>query len=187
MIYSVNFTCVLDTNVIYPIEVRDILFWFASYELYTPKWSKHIWDEWYRVMLRKNVSVEETKKRIARVEAAFPDAMVQDYAGLIEGLSLPDPDDRHVLAAAIKTNANLIVTNNLKDFPLEYLATFGLSASSPDDFLTDTIDLNPETAVTAFDELVLHRRNPNLDHYQVLDALRKNGIQQAADYLHSLL
>ena len=187
MIYSAHFTCVLDTNVIYPIEVRDILFWFASYDLYTPKWSQHIWDEWLRVMLRKGVDEAEARKRIARVEQAFPDAMVKDYEGLIEGLTLPDPDDRHVLAAAIKENANLIITNNLKDFPAEYLAEFSLSAKSPDDFLTDTIDLNPDTALAAFNQLVLFRRNPNLDHFQVLDALRRNGIAQAADYLHALL
>ena len=56
MIHSVKFTCVLDTNVIYPIEIRDLLFWFAHFELYTPKLSKHIFDEWITVMKRKGVS-----------------------------------------------------------------------------------------------------------------------------------
>ena len=149
MIHSIHFTCVLDTNVICPVEVRDILFWFAHYDLYTPKWSAHIWDEWRRVMLRNGVEEAEADKRIGWAERAFPDAMVRHYDPLIETLDLPDPDDRHVLAAAIKINANLIVTNNLKDFPEDYLQTFGLAAKSPDDFLTDTIDLNPEVAKTA--------------------------------------
>ena len=52
MIHSVRFTVVLDTNVIYPVIIRDLLFWFAHYDLYTPKWSKHIFDEWYDVMLK---------------------------------------------------------------------------------------------------------------------------------------
>lgn len=117
MIHSLRFTCVLDTNVIYPIDIRDILFWFANYDLFTPKWSKHIFDEWEDVMLRKGLPPEEVKKRIAVANRAFPDALVDNYESIVDSLSLPDEKDRHVLAAAIKTNANVIVTNNLKDFP----------------------------------------------------------------------
>lgn len=102
-------------------------------------------------------------------------------------MELPDPKDRHVLAAAIKTNANVIVTNNLKDFPKDYLLSFGLTVKSADDFLTDIIDLNPEEAIRAFRQLVLHRRNPDLDEYQVLDILRKRGLVDTANYLHSQL
>ena len=139
MIHSIRFTCVLDTNVIYPLEVRDLLFWFAHYDLYTPKWSKHIFSEWEAVMRRKEVSEDEIRKRLAVANAAFPDAMVENYEPLIEGLTLPDEKDRHVLAASIKTNANLIITNNLKDFPEEVLSTYSLVAKSADDFLADTI------------------------------------------------
>jgi len=187
MIHSVRFTCVLDTNVIYPIAIRDLLFWFAHHDLFTPKWSKHIFDEWVDVMERKGIPDEEISKRIARTNQAFPAALVENYEVLIDGLNLPDEKDRHVLAAAIKTNANVIVTNNLKDFPADYLATYGLSAKSADDFLTDLIDLNHKAAVTAFKELVFHRRNPDMDEYQVLDELRKNRLVDSANYLHSLL
>ncbi|MEM6265647.1 MAG: PIN domain-containing protein, partial [Bacteroidota bacterium] len=175
MVHSIRFTCVLDTNVIYPIEVRDLLFWFAYSELYTPKWSKHIFSEWEDVMRRKRVSEAEIKKRISWANKAFPDAMVENYSQIMNGLELPDPKDCHVLAAAIKTNANVIVTNNLKDFPPNYLASYGLAAKSADDFLTDTIDLNPEIAIDSFRKLVLNRRNPDLDAYQVLDGLRRNN------------
>lgn len=187
MIHSVRFTCVLDTNVIYPIELRDILLWFAHYELYTPKWSAHIFDEWVDVMRRHGIADTEIKKRTGRVLKAFPDAMVQHYESLIEGLSLPDEKDRHILAAAIKTNANLIVTNNLKDFPQHLLEPYGLSAKSADDFLTDIIDINTGVAIEAFRELVLHRRNPAMDEYAVLERYRKNGLVNTANYLHALL
>lgn len=187
MIHSIRYTCVLDTNVIYPIEIRDLLFWFAHYDLFTPKWSQNIFSEWERVMLRKDVSQAEATKRINKSNEAFPDALVINYESLIDGLSLPDPDDCHVLAAAIKTNANIIVTNNLKDFPNDYLKTFGLTAKSADDFLTDIIDLNPDTAIKAFKELVLYRRNPDLDEFEVLDIMRRQGLKNAADYLHSQL
>jgi len=187
MIHSIRFTCVLDTNVIFPIEVRDLLFWFAHDDLYTPKWSKHIFDEWEDVMRRKELSEKEIKKRIGWANQAFPDAMVDNYEVLIDCLSLPDEKDRHVLAAAIKTNANIIVTNNLKDFPEEYLATFGVSAKSADDFLTDTIDLHQQVAVNSFRKLVMNRRNPNLDEYQVLECLRRNGLTDTANFLHALI
>lgn len=206
MIHSIRFTCVLDTNVIYPIDIRDLLFWFASYELFTPKWSKHIirfthltgslsvvrtlrlvFDEWKSVMERKGVSATEIEKRISKAHLAFPDALVENYESLVDALKLPDAKDRHVLAAAIKTNANVIVTNNLKDFPKDYLANFGLTAKSADDFITDTIDLNNEVAVEAFRALVLNRTNPNLDEFEILDRFRKNGLNDSADYLHALI
>lgn len=187
MIHSVRFTCVLDTNVIYPMEIRDLLFWFAHYDLFTPKWSSHIFYEWEEVMRRKGITEEEIKKRSNMANTAFPDALVKNYEPLISGLILPDEKDRHVLAAAIKTNANVIVTNNLKDFPNKYLATFGLVAKSADDFIADIIDLNHEKALEAFRKSVLNRRNPDLDEYEVLDNLRKNGLLNSANYLHSLI
>ena len=148
MIHSLRFTSVLDTNVIYPIDIRDLLLWFASYDLFTPKWSKHIFSEWENVMKRKEIPNEEIQKRISKALRAFPDALVENYESLVDSLKLPDEKDRHVLAAAIKTNANIIVTNNIKDFPIEYLSSFGLSAKTADDFLTDIIDLNNALAVS---------------------------------------
>jgi len=187
MIHSLRFCCVLDTNVIYPIEVRDLLFWFAHYELFTPKWSKHIFDEWDIVMERKGVGEVERQRRMGLAQAAFPDALVSNYESLIEGLQLNDLKDRHVLAAAIKANADVIVTNNIKDFPKHYLASFGVSVQTADDFLTDIIDLNHDLALNAFKELVMNRINPDLDEYQVLDAFRRNGLIDTANYLHTLL
>lgn len=106
---------------------------------------------------------------------------------MIETLQLPDLKDCHVLAAAVKTNANIIVTNNLKDFPERYLDTFGLKAKSADDFLTDIIDLNPDQAIAAFKEMVINRRSPVMDEFEVLDSLRANGLLDTANYLHALL
>ena len=187
MIHSVRFICVLDTNVIYPLWIRDLLFWFAHYDLYTPKWSKHIFDEWDEVMKRNGIYEDERIKRISFVNEAFPDAMVQNYEPLVSMLDLPDEKDKHVLAAAIKTNANLIVTNNLKDFPSDYLSSFSLSAKSADDFLTDIIDLNHETSIKAFKDLVSQKKNPPYSNYEVLDILRRHTLKETADYLQALL
>jgi predicted nucleic acid-binding protein len=187
MIHSVRFKAVLDTNVIYPVLIRDVLFWFAHYDLYTPKWSDNIFDEWKAVMIRKGIAVEEATKQIQKANAAFPDALVQNYEFLIGKLDLPDKKDCHVLAAAIKINANVIVTNNLKDFPESYLDSFGLKAKSADDFLTDIIDLNNDQAIKAFRELVLNKRHPEMNEYEVLESLRRNGLIDTANYLHALL
>ena len=187
MIHSVTFTVVLDTNVIYPIVIRDLLFWFAHYDLYTPKWSKHIFDEWRSVMIRKNVPKDVAESRIQKAQLAFPDALVFNYEPLIDSLKLPDEKDRHVLAAAIKADASVIITNNIKDFPEDVLSNYGIKAKLADDFLTDIIDLNTETAVEAFREMVLNKKNPDLDEYEVLAYLRKNNLEDAANYLHSLI
>jgi len=187
MIHSVRFTCILDVNVIYPIWIRDLLLWFAHHDLYTPKWSKHIFDEWFEVMIRNGISEDQALKRTSIVNDAFPDALVENYEPLIKTLTLPDLKDRHILAAAIKINANLIVTNNLKHFPKEYLSGFGLSAKDADDFFTDIIDLNHETSIRAFRDLVMNKKNPALDEYQILDIFRKNGLRNTADYIHSLI
>lgn len=187
MIHSVRFICVLDTNVIYPLWIRDLLLWFAYHDLYTPKWSKHIFDEWMEVMIRKGIPESEALKRTESVNNAFPDALVKNYEPLIDSLKLPDNKDKHVLAAAIKTNANLIVTNNLKDFLEKYLADFGLSAKCADDFFTDIIDLNHEKSVRAFRDLVLIKKKPPYDEFAVLNIFRNNRLINTADYLHSLI
>lgn len=187
MIHSVRYKAVLDTNVIYPIIIRDLLFWFAHYDLYTPKWSENIFDEWKNVMIRRGVPENLAISRINIANKAFPDALVHNYEGIIESIQLPDSKDRHVLAAAIKTNAELIVTNNLRDFPVTYVSSFGISAKSADEFCTDIIDLNQEKALAAFKELVHNKRKPPLNEFQVLDLLRKAGLPETADYLHALL
>ena len=188
MIHSIRFTCVLDTNVIYPYNVRDLLLWLAYYDLYTPKWSKHIFDEWAEVMRRKNVPEPEIKRRIDAPNRAFPNALVQNYESLIAGLTLPDEKDKHVLAAAIKTNANIIVTNNIKDFPKDYLASFSLSVKTADDFIADTVDLNEEDAVKAFKEMASFRKKPPQTESQLLDMLENKGeLKKSANYLRALL
>jgi predicted nucleic acid-binding protein len=187
MIHSVRFKAVLDTNVIYPVIIRDLLLWFAHYDLYTPKWSKHIVEEWKDVMTRKGIAPDIVALRVEKINLAFPDALVNNYRGLISAIELPDEKDRHVVAAAIKVNANVIVTNNLKDFPEEYLQSFGLNVKSADDFLTDIIDLNHDKAKEAFKEMVCQKKNPEMDEYEVLDQFRKNGLTQTANYLHSLI
>lgn len=186
MIPSVRFQAVLDTNVIYPLISRDLLFWFAHYDLYTPKWSKHIFDEWEDVMMRKGLNQKDAAKRIATVNSAFPEAMVKNYEFLIPTLNLPDQKDRHVLAAAIKSNSNCIVTNNLKDFPKELVDKFEVEVISGDDFLVELIDLNQDQSIAAFKEMVSIRKNPKMEEIEILNQLKKCGLNKTASFLLSL-
>lgn len=179
--------CVLDTNVIYPLWIRDLLLWFAYHDLYTPRWSKHIFDEWIHVMKRKGISDLEISKRTTIVNKAFPNALVLGYETLIETLLLPDEKDRHVLAAAIKSKANLIITNNLKDFPVDLLSCYGLVAKNADHFLSDSIDLNPIVSGRAFRDLLQAKRNPAIDEYVVLDILKRNRLRKTAESFQSLI
>jgi len=187
MIHSVRFTCFLDTNVIYPVDVRDILLWFAHHELYTPKWSGHILRELSSVMKSRGIEESRIQDQINTITKAFPDALVVGYEPLLPVLELRDEKDKHVLAAAIKANAHVIVTNNLRDFPEDYLATFELVAKSADDFITDIIDLNQSLAVKAFNDLVANKTNPPRDHLEMLAIFRRRGLTNAANYLHSLI
>jgi len=187
MTHRGKLTCMLDTNVIFPVEIRDILFWLAHYELYTPKWSRHIFDEWTMVMRRKGIPEDEIVKRTTKANRAFPFALVTNYQSLIHTLALPDMKDRHVLAAAIRCKADLIVTNNIKDFPPDALTPFGLSVKNADEFLAVLIASNRETAILAFRQLVMHRTNPNMDEYGVLEAMRRNGLQETSGLIQNML
>lgn len=123
-------------------------------------------------MLRKDVPEAEVDQRINKAQLAFSDGLDKNDEPIIDGLQLPDPRDRHVLAAAIKTNTNVIVSNNRKDFPEEYLSTFGRSVKGVDDFIKDIIDLNQERAFKAFKTLVFNGTHPDLDEFQMLDRFR---------------
>ena len=112
-------TALIDANVLYDTVMRDLIMQLALSGLFRARWSDRINDEWTRNFLanRPDITAAQldfTKSMMAR---AVPDSLVEQFEGLIGALQLPDPDDRHVLAAAIKADADVIVTLNLKDFP----------------------------------------------------------------------
>ena len=139
---SAQYTAVLDANVLYPALLRDVLLSLADADLYSVKWSVHIHDEWTRSLLRDRPGMGVQIAAAAQaMEDAIPDCLVSGYEHLIEGLKLPDPDDRHVLAAAITGHAAAIVTWNEKDFPREVLDPFGIEVQTPDEFVLNQLML----------------------------------------------
>jgi len=147
---SAQYTAVLDANVLYPALLRDLLLSLADADLYSAKWSVHIRDRWTRSLLRDRPGMGVQIAAAARaMEDAIPDCLVSGYEHLIEGLKLPDPDDRHVLAAAITGHADAIVTWNEKDFPREVLDPFGIEVQTPDEFVLNQLMLEKLTALAA--------------------------------------
>lgn len=129
---------VYDANVLYAIAVCDCLMWIAVEGLVQARWSAAIHEEWMRnlALRRPDLSREQLQRRRRAMETALPDARVVGYHRHLAALALPDPDDRHVLAAAITARASLIVTYNVRDFPAPALAPFDVEAVHPDEFLT---------------------------------------------------
>jgi len=140
-----TFTALFDACVLYPAPLRDFLMRLALTDLFRPRWTEQIHDEWIRNLLqnRSDLTAEQLQRTRTLMNSHVRDCVVTGYEPLIDGLTLPDPDDRHVLAAAIRTRASVIVTCNLKDFPQEVLGPLGLEAQHPDEFITHLIDLNP--------------------------------------------
>lgn len=126
---------VLDACVLVPAALRDILLRAADAGLYQIGWSDEILEEVRRNLVSQLGRSEEQAGRLVDImRQAFPDAMVSNYAALIETMT-NDPKDRHVAAAAVASGAAVIVTSNLRDFPASALADYGMQAQSPDEFL----------------------------------------------------
>ncbi len=132
--YSSNFIVLLDANVLYPAPIRDLLMNLACEGLYKPKWTNSIHEEWVQNLLEKrpDLSHRQLLKTVNAMNETFPDANVTGFEELVNGLTLPDKDDRHILAAAIRSKSEVIVTFNLKDFPNEYLKMYDIEAQNPD-------------------------------------------------------
>lgn len=146
-----GYTVILDSCVLYPAQLRDSLLTLAGIGLYRARWTATIHEEWIGAVLENNPRIprEVLERTRANMDAAVQDCLVTGYEPFIRGLDLPDPDDRHVLAAAIVGGADAIVTANLRHFPEEYLATFGVEPISPDDFVVHQFGLDEELVVRA--------------------------------------
>lgn len=141
----------------------------ALRDLFQARWSRSIHDEWMRSVLkdRPDIALSRLERTRNLMDEHARDALVTDYEHLIPCLTLPDPDDRHVLAAAIRGRADVIVTSNLKDFPVETAEKFAIEIQHPDDFLTQLMNWSPGTAVSAVREVRVRLKNPpkTVDEY----------------------
>jgi predicted nucleic acid-binding protein len=179
-----RFVVVLDANVLYPFRVRDALLRFAEAGLFRARWSPTIIDEWKDNLLERKPELRASiESQIAAMHQAFPESCVDGSDGLIGSLDLPDPDDRHVLATAIRTDAEHIVTENLRDFPNDKLAPFGITAVSADDFLASTFELYPAEALAAMRTMRKAYGRPPFTRGEFIFDLQAKGLPKLASML----
>lgn len=182
------FTVVYDANVLYPAPLRDLLIRLAMTGQFRARWTDDILDEVFRNILadRPQLKREQLERTRELMNMAVRDVLVDGHHPLMADLDLPDPDDRHVLAAAIRCGAQSIVTHNLKDFPREKLEPYGVEAVHPDAFVLDLIDLAPGAVLVVTQEQAAALKNPPMSLDEVLDILERNGIPRSVAELRRL-
>lgn len=181
---SARFTAILDACVLCPQLVRDMLLRLAHAGLYHARWSTLIEEEWTSNLLQSKPEIRAAVERtVILMRQAIPDCLVVGHEALITGLELPDPDDRHVLAAAIAGHADAIVTFNTKDFPAEVLAVHQLEAQHPDEFIMNQLELHEIAALGAIKEMRASWKNPARSAEELVKALELRGLPQTAAYL----
>ena len=170
----------LDANVLYSAALRDVLVTLASFDVYAPRWTNLIHEEWIRnvVLNRPGTNrgrLEDTRRAM---EKAIPGALVEGFEPLIETLQLPDPNDRHVLAAAIESNVRVLVTFNRKDFPHAELSKWNIQVQSPDEFTCDLFISSPQLVLEALANQRARLKKPALSPNQFLGNLRLQRLPQ---------
>jgi predicted nucleic acid-binding protein len=176
-----SFVVVYDACVLYPFHLRDLLVRLAASGLFRAKWTDAILDECFESLRSNRPDLDS--ERLARTRqlmcTAVRDCLVTGYEPLVEGLDLPDPDDRHVLAAAVRCHAQVIVTWNLGDFPTSTLEPFDVEAQSPDRFVRHLVDLAPARVAQVLTEQASALDAPPLSLEELMRLLRRDGLTTA--------
>lgn len=180
-----RYTVVLDACVLYPAPVRDILLSLAHQGLFRARWTQTINDEWLRnvIINRPELNPANLEATVKQMAQAIPDALIVGYEKFASTIELPDPDDRHVVAAALVGHADAIVTFNLRDFPSRVLEPLGLEAQHPDDFVVNQLHLSLTEALKAVKAQRLRLQNPAQLPSQLLNTFERCGLPQTASLL----
>jgi len=155
--------------------------WLALSGRFRARWTQEIHREWKRNLLknRTDLTIEQLNRTSELMDRAIPDACVYDFEDLITGLSLPDTNDRHVLAAAIRCGAGVIVTFNLKDFPDACLAPYGVEAQHPDEFVENLFHLDQAVVIAAAQRQRQQLKLPPIAVEPFLDLLQRQGLVES--------
>jgi predicted nucleic acid-binding protein len=182
-----RFVVVLDANVLFPFRKRDVLLSFYAAGMFRARWSQEILDEWVRNLLEMKPHLKDSvNSQLVAMQEHFPESLVQNFEPLIASLTLPDPKDRHVLAAAIKCGAQHIVTENLRDFPQAILEPIGIEAIDADEFLSRTFELYPGEAIGVLRKVREGYRNPPYSQSAFLMDLTARGLPKLASRARQL-
>jgi predicted nucleic acid-binding protein len=163
--------------------LRDLLLSLASAGLFHARWSERIQDEWVRHLLlqRPDLKQEDLQRTCTLMSRAIPDSLVTGWEPIEQNISgLPDPDDRHVVAAALRGHADAVVTFNLKDFPAEVMDAMQIEVQHPDDFLLNQLDLAPIPALKAIKAMRARLRKPPIEATDLVTMLEKLQLPLSA-------
>lgn len=178
------FTALFDACVLYPAPLRDLLLNLACTGLFRARWSAQIHDEWIRNLSKARPELADKLQRTRdAMDRAVPDCLVTDYEGLIDCVTSPDANDRHVVAAAIVGRADVIVTFNLKDFPARALAPYRVEAQHPDVFVRHVLDLDNAAALSAVRAHRSSLKSPPKTVEEYLASLARQGLPETVMFL----
>ncbi len=181
-----RFTVMLDACVLYPAPLRDLLMQLTAADLFRARWSHQIHSEWMRNLLANRPDLKQADLERVRdlMNLHARDSLVSGYETLIELIqNCPDPDDRHVIAAAYHAQANAIVTFNLKDFPAAALAPYGLDVIHPDDFLRYQLDLDLARVLESVRTCRARLKSPPKSVADYLDTLEAQRLPKTVSEL----
>lgn len=180
------FAALFDACVLYPAPLRDLLMHLAGTRLFRARWSNEIHAEWMNAVLRSRPELETALHRTRTLmDNAVEDALIEGHGHLIPALDLPDPDDRHVLAAAIVGRVDVIVTRNLRDFPAAVLAPYRIEAQHPDVFIRHVMELDEAACLDAVRRLRAALRNPPMAQAAYLDTLSRQELPETVSFLRT--
>ena len=184
-----SFTAFYDADVLYGSQLRNLMMHLAMTGLFRARWSDSVHEEWMTRLLknRPDLTREKLERTRMLMDKHAEDALVTGYEDLIEGLRLPDPDDRHVLAAAIRGRADVIVTRNTKHFPNNALKPFGIAAQHPDEFVVHLLDLAPGLVIEAAQRHRESLTNPAKTVEEYLEMLEKEGLTETVATLRDYM
>ena len=182
-------TAIYDANVLYPAPIRDLFLRIAQSGLVFARWTEMIHDEWVRNLLENNpkMNPENIARTRRLMNEAVRDCLVTGYEGLIDTVNLPDPDDHHVLAAAIHADARAIITYNLKDFPDEALSRYGIESLHPDEFLSSLVATVPVSVCSVIKRQRESLRRPPYMAVELLEVFEGHGLIQSVHRLKPFL
>ncbi|MEU5690710.1 PIN domain-containing protein [Actinosynnema sp. NPDC020468] len=164
------FPAFFDTCVLFKPYLRDTILSIAESGLYRPLWSTGVLEELDRNLRRRGVAEHQVRHLREQLGSVFPEAEVTRYADLVDAMT-NDPKDRHVLAAAIRGGAEVLVTDNLRDFPASSFESYDIEVVHQDDFLLDQLDLAPRAVHRALRTQVSRYRHSPRSVAELLDIL----------------
>lgn len=182
-----TFTVLIDANVFFGARLRSLVLFMAQSKMFRAGWTARVHEEWMRnVAEKRSIDISQLEKIRICMDRSVLNCVVTGYEPLEQGFHLPDPDDRHILAAAVQSGADLILTFNAKDFPKDVVEPLGIEICDPDEFLLDLFGISEELFIEHVKLDFHHYKAPPLTFDQYIEDLKKAGLSKSAKLISDL-